>query len=114
ATPRRWPRPRRPTPPGWRRARSCLARTPRWRPRAWGRARRIPCKVDCFLHASHHWEWMPTSDDLQELQWKGRGGPFPLLLTPGVFAPTHTSRTLAEALEIGPDDTVIDVGCGSG
>ena len=57
---------------------------------------------------------MPTSDDVQEIQWKGRGGPFPLLLTPGVFAPTHTSRTLAEALEIGPDDTVIDVGCGSG
>jgi precorrin-6B methylase 2 len=31
-----------------------------------------------------------------------------------VFSPTHTSRTLADVLEIGPNDTVIDVGCGSG
>jgi SAM-dependent methyltransferase len=49
-----------------------------------------------------------------ELEWKGRTGPFSIVLNPGVFSPTHTSRTLAEALEIGPDDTVIDVGCGSG
>ncbi len=49
-----------------------------------------------------------------EIEWKGRTGPFTLLVTPGVFQPTHTSRTIAEALEIGPDDTVIDVGCGSG
>jgi methylase of polypeptide subunit release factors len=49
-----------------------------------------------------------------EIQWKGRTGPFPLLLGPGVFSPTSTSRTLADAIEIGPDDTVIDVGCGSG
>ena len=49
-----------------------------------------------------------------EIEWKGRTGPFTILLNPGVFSPTHTSRTLAEALEIGPDDTVIDVGCGSG
>ena len=31
-----------------------------------------------------------------------------------MFHPTHTSRTIAEALEIEPGDTVIDVGCGSG
>jgi SAM-dependent methyltransferase len=49
-----------------------------------------------------------------EIEWKGRTGPFSIALTPGVFNPTHTSRTLADALEIGPDDTVIDVGCGSG
>jgi SAM-dependent methyltransferase len=49
-----------------------------------------------------------------EMEWKGRTGPFTILLNPGVFSPTHTSRTIAEALEIGPDDTVIDVGCGSG
>lgn len=49
-----------------------------------------------------------------EIQWKGRTGPFSLQLAPGVFSPTHTSRTLAEALEITPGDTVIDVGCGSG
>ena len=49
-----------------------------------------------------------------EIQWKGRTGPFSLKLAPGVFSPTHTSRTLADALEITPGDTVIDVGCGSG
>jgi SAM-dependent methyltransferase len=50
----------------------------------------------------------------KEVEWKGRTGPFSILLNPGVFSPTHTSRTLADALEIGPEDTVIDVGCGSG
>ena len=49
-----------------------------------------------------------------EITWKGRTGPFTLQIAPGVFSPTHTSRTLADALEIGPEDTVIDVGCGSG
>ena len=49
-----------------------------------------------------------------ETEWKGRTGPFPLLLGPGVFSPTATSKTLAEVMEIRPGDTVIDVGCGSG
>jgi SAM-dependent methyltransferase len=48
------------------------------------------------------------------LEWKGRTGPFTVSLGEGVFHPTHTSRTLAEALEIRPDDVVIDVGCGCG
>ena len=48
------------------------------------------------------------------LEWKGRTGPFTVELGEGVFHPTHTSRTLAEALEIRPDDVVIDVGCGCG
>ena len=48
------------------------------------------------------------------LEWKGRTGPFELEVDPTVFAPTHTSRTLADALEIEPGDVVIDVGCGSG
>jgi SAM-dependent methyltransferase len=52
--------------------------------------------------------------DVAEIQWKGRGGPFPLLLGPGVFSPTTTSRTLADAIEVADDDVVIDVGCGSG
>ena len=51
---------------------------------------------------------------VSEVEWKGRTGPFTLTLRPGVFSPTSTSKTLADALEIGPDDTVIDVGCGSG
>jgi SAM-dependent methyltransferase len=49
-----------------------------------------------------------------DVRWTGRTGPFEFRVDPGVFAPTHTSRTIAEALEVGPDDTVIDVGCGSG
>lgn len=55
-----------------------------------------------------------TQAETNELQWKGRTGPFTIEVNPGVFAPTHTSRTIAEALEIEPTDTVIDVGCGSG
>jgi len=51
---------------------------------------------------------------VNEIRWKGRTGPFDLVVRPGVFSPTSTSRTLADALEIAPDDIVIDVGCGSG
>jgi methylase of polypeptide subunit release factors len=49
-----------------------------------------------------------------QIEWKGRTGPFPIAVGRGVFSPTSTSRTLADALEISSDDTVIDVGCGSG
>jgi len=55
-----------------------------------------------------------TNGSPGEMEWKGRTGPFTIFVDPGVFAPTHTSRTIAEALEIEPGDTVIDVGCGSG
>jgi SAM-dependent methyltransferase len=51
---------------------------------------------------------------IHQVEWKGRTGPFSLNVRPGVFSPTTTSRTLADALEINPGDTVIDVGCGSG
>ncbi len=50
----------------------------------------------------------------REIEWKGRTGPFGILLGPGVFSPTATSRTMADAIELDPSDTVIDVGCGSG
>jgi SAM-dependent methyltransferase len=56
----------------------------------------------------------PETTPENQQEWKGRTGPFSFEVNPGVFAPTHTSRTLAEALEIQPGDTVIDVGCGSG
>jgi SAM-dependent methyltransferase len=49
-----------------------------------------------------------------EYVWDGRGGPFSILLADGVFAPTHTSREVAEGLTVNPGDTVIDVGSGSG
>jgi SAM-dependent methyltransferase len=55
-----------------------------------------------------------SASEANQLEWKGRTGPFTISLGDGVFHPTHTSRTLAEALEISPSDTVIDVGCGSG
>ena len=57
---------------------------------------------------------MPDDRGPATLLWKGRTGPFEIAVDPNVFAPTHTSRTLAEALEIEPGDVVIDVGCGSG
>jgi hypothetical protein len=57
---------------------------------------------------------MSEAEVANTLEWKGRTGPFTVSLGDGVFHPTHTSRTLAEALEIEPGDTVIDVGCGSG
>jgi SAM-dependent methyltransferase len=57
---------------------------------------------------------MTSPQDENVLEWKGRTGPFTVSLGEGVFHPTHTSRTLAEALEIDPDDVVIDVGCGCG
>ncbi len=46
--------------------------------------------------------------------WKGRTGPFDLVLAPQVFAPTHTSRAVADAMEITPGEIVVDVGCGTG
>jgi SAM-dependent methyltransferase len=57
---------------------------------------------------------MTETTDPNILEWKGRTGPFSVSLGEGVFHPTHTSRTIAEALEIEPGETVIDVGCGSG
>jgi SAM-dependent methyltransferase len=57
---------------------------------------------------------MSDRADPDTLEWKGRTGPFTISLGEGVFHPTHTSRALAEALEIRPRETVIDVGCGSG
>ncbi len=46
--------------------------------------------------------------------WRGRGGPFDLLLGPRTFAPTRTSVEVAEEIQVKRGDTVIDVGSGSG
>jgi SAM-dependent methyltransferase len=59
-------------------------------------------------------ESLPPGTERTEFEWTGRTGPFALTLTPKVFAPSKTSLVLAEALEVNPGETVIDVGCGSG
>ncbi len=53
-------------------------------------------------------------DGVREFLWKARGGPFSILLGERVFAPTSTSREMAEGLIVHPGETVIDVGAGSG
>jgi SAM-dependent methyltransferase len=50
----------------------------------------------------------------REFVWDGRGGPFAILLGDQTFAPTHTSREVAEGLTVNRGDSVIDVGSGSG
>jgi precorrin-6B methylase 2 len=50
----------------------------------------------------------------REYTWEGRSGPFTMLIGDGVFAPTHTSKEVAEGIVIHPGETVIDIGCGSG
>lgn len=58
---------------------------------------------------------MPTdSPEVRDFEWTGRTGPFTITITPAVFKPSRTSEVLAEAIEIVPGETVIDVGCGSG
>jgi SAM-dependent methyltransferase len=59
-------------------------------------------------------EGLPQGVETTEHNWTGRTGPFALTLTPKVFAPSKTSLVLADALEVNPGETVIDVGCGSG
>jgi SAM-dependent methyltransferase len=57
---------------------------------------------------------MSHEESIREHLWQGRGGPFTLLVSDEVFAPTHTSMEVAESLTVNPGDTVIDVGSGSG
>src|SRR5205807_1759206 len=60
--------------------------------------------------------WMVVSSEVvcSTYEWRGRTGPLTLVLRPGVFTPTHTTVVMADALEIKPEDVVLDVGCGSG
>lgn len=49
-----------------------------------------------------------------DFDWRGRTGPFTIRLGPRVFPPSRTSLVVADAIEVEPGETVIDVGCGSG
>src|SRR5205823_2139782 len=64
----------------------------------------------------YHCDQMITRRNPQPatFSWRGRGGPFELLLGPRTFAPTRTSMEVAEEIRVRSGDTVIDVGCGSG
>jgi SAM-dependent methyltransferase len=48
------------------------------------------------------------------VMWRGVSGPFEVIVDPGVFVPSSTSRVLAEGLRVEPGETVVDAGCGSG
>jgi release factor glutamine methyltransferase len=48
------------------------------------------------------------------IQWKGRMGPMELCLSEHTFPPSTVSRLMADAIQVEPDDVVIDIGCGSG
>lgn len=48
------------------------------------------------------------------VQWKGRLGPLDLILGEHTFAPTTISTLVAEAMDVGEGDVVIDVGTGTG
>ena len=51
---------------------------------------------------------------VREYVWEGREGPFTIQISDLVFAPTHTSREIAEGIVVNHGETVIDVGSGSG
>ena len=52
--------------------------------------------------------------DTDMYKWKGRLGPLDLRVSDSTFRPSTISLLLADALEIGEGDIVVDVGCGSG
>jgi SAM-dependent methyltransferase len=56
----------------------------------------------------------PMSEQHTVFEWKGRHGPFELLLGEHTFPPSTVSTLLADAMEVRGDETVIDMGCGSG
>ena len=49
-----------------------------------------------------------------DFNWKGRLGPILLRLSSNTFPPSTVSSLMAQAIEVSPDDVVVDVGCGSG
>ena len=52
--------------------------------------------------------------DMTTFPWKGRFGPFDLLVSPNTFAPSTITLLLADAIDLNEGDVVVDVGTGSG
>lgn len=52
--------------------------------------------------------------DQKSFEWKGRCGPFELLLSEHTFAPSSVSRFIGDVMDVQEGETVIDMGCGSG
>jgi release factor glutamine methyltransferase len=63
-------------------------------------------EVTCSAEVDDH--------ETREYVWEGRGGPFTILVADEMFAPTYTSKEVAEGMTVNPGETVIDVGSGSG
>jgi SAM-dependent methyltransferase len=55
-----------------------------------------------------------TNDAVRTHVWRGVTGPFEVVVEPGVFVPSSTSKVLAEALRVEPGEIVVDAGCGCG
>jgi SAM-dependent methyltransferase len=55
-----------------------------------------------------------ASDGARTYVWRGVSGPFDVVVEPGVFVPSSTSKVLAEALRVDDGDVVVDAGCGCG
>jgi len=55
-----------------------------------------------------------TDETVRTHVWRGVAGPFEVVVDPGVFVPSSTSKVLAEALRVEPGDIVADAGCGCG
>ncbi len=52
--------------------------------------------------------------ETETIRWKGRLGPFDLKVGPATFRPSTISTLVADAIEVGEESTVIDIGCGTG
>ncbi len=52
--------------------------------------------------------------DMTTFPWKGRFGPFDLMVSETTFPPSTVTVLLAEAMELNEGDVVVDVGSGSG
>ena len=50
----------------------------------------------------------------ETVTWKGRMGPFDLVVSEHTFQPTTISTLMAQAMQVKEEDVVVDIGCGTG